>query len=136
MLQHLGFPAIPLHGRLSQSARLAALDEFRAGSGSLLIATDVAARGLDIPPVDLVLNIDLPQDSKTYIDRVDRTARAGESGFALSLVTQYDVEIWLRIEMALGFKLESLELSEEEAMVSAERAGFMRCKDDLDQDEG
>lgn len=105
LLRALGFGAIPLHGQLSQSARLGALNKFRAGTRDILVATDVAARGLDIPKVDVVLNHDLPQDSKTYIHRVGRTARAGKSGVALSLVTQYDLEIYLRIEAALGKKL-------------------------------
>ena len=62
--------------------------KFRAGSRDILVATDVAARGLDIPNVDCVLNSDLPQDSKTYVHRVGRTARAGKSGHAISFVTQ------------------------------------------------
>ncbi|KAK2745553.1 ribosomal RNA processing protein [Myotisia sp. PD_48] len=123
MLRSLGFPAIPIHGQLSQSARLSALNKFRTGSRNLLIATDVAARGLDIASVDLVINYDLPSDSKTYIHRVGRTARAGKSGIAISLVTQYDVELWLRIEEFLGKKLEELKISKDEAMVFAERVG-------------
>ncbi|TVY46023.1 ATP-dependent rRNA helicase [Lachnellula subtilissima] len=126
MLRHLGFPAIPLHGQLSQSVRLGALNKFRLGSRSLLIATDVAARGLDIPLVDLVINYDLPQDSKTYIHRVGRTARAGKSGIAISFVTQYDVELWLRIEAALGKKLDEQKPNKEEVMVFAERVGDAR----------
>lgn len=106
LLRALGFGAIPLHGQLSQSARLGALNKFRAGSREILVATDVAARGLDIPSVDVVLNYDLPDNSQTYVHRVGRTARAGKSGHAISVVTQYDVEIWLRIEHALGMKLE------------------------------
>ncbi|KAL1959521.1 hypothetical protein VTO42DRAFT_1966 [Malbranchea cinnamomea] len=123
MLRTLGFSAIPIHGQLSQSARLAALNKFRAKSRNLLIATDVAARGLDIPSVDLVLNYDLPNDSKTYIHRVGRTARAGRSGIAISFVTQYDVELWLRIEDALGKKLDEHKVEKEEVMVFAERVG-------------
>lgn len=88
LLRTLGMGAIPLHGGLSQSARLGALSKFRAGTRNILVATDVAARGLDIPNVDCVINYDLPQDSKTYIHRVGRTARAGKSGHALSIVTQ------------------------------------------------
>lgn len=99
--------AIPLHGQLSQSARLSALGKFRAGeSVKILIATHVAARGLDIPLLDVVINFDLSPDSKTYIHRVGRTAQGGKSGNGLSLVTQYDVEIWQQIESALGRKLE------------------------------
>ncbi|KAF9894675.1 ribosomal RNA processing protein [Aspergillus nanangensis] len=123
MLRNLGFSAIPIHGQLSQSSRLASLNKFRAKSRNLLIATDVAARGLDIPSVDLVLNYDLPQDSKTYIHRVGRTARAGRSGIALSLVTQYDIELWLRIELALGKKLDETKIPKEEVMIFAERVG-------------
>ncbi|GAB1319383.1 ribosomal RNA processing protein [Madurella fahalii] len=117
LLRTLGMGAIPLHGGLSQSARLGALNKFRAGSREILVATDVAARGLDIPNVDCVLNYDLPQDSKTYVHRVGRTARAGKSGHAISIVTQYDLEIWLRIEAALGTKLTEYSLEKDEVMV-------------------
>jgi ATP-dependent RNA helicase DDX47/RRP3 len=121
LLRALGFGAIPLHGQLSQSARLGALGKFRAGRRDILVATDIAARGLDIPSVDIVLNFDLPPDSKTYIHRVGRTARAGKSGQALSLVTQYDVENWQRIELALGRELPEFEIRKEEVLVLAER---------------
>jgi ATP-dependent RNA helicase DDX47/RRP3 len=124
LLRTLGLSAIPLHGQLSQSARLGSLAKFRSKSRSILVATDVAARGLDIPAVDLVLNFDLPPDSKTYIHRVGRTARAGKAGRAISFVSQYDVEVWLRIEKALGRKLEEFkELVKEEVMVLSERVG-------------
>jgi ATP-dependent RNA helicase DDX47/RRP3 len=121
LLRTLGFGAIPLHGQLSQSARLGALNKFRAGSRDILVATDVAARGLDIPAVDLIVNLDLPSDSQTYVHRVGRTARAGKSGKAVSFVTQYDVEIWLRIENALGKKIEEEVINKDEAMVYMER---------------
>ena len=117
LLRTLGFGAIPLHGQLSQSARLGALNKFKAGSRDILVATDVAARGLDIPSVDLVLNYDVPSDSKTYIHRVGRTARAGKAGNAISMVTQYDVEIWKRIEAALGKQLEEYPTEKDEVMV-------------------
>ncbi|PLN79695.1 ATP-dependent rRNA helicase rrp3 [Aspergillus taichungensis] len=123
MLRNLGYGSIPIHGQLSQSARLASITKFRAKVRNLLVATDVAARGLDIPSVDFVLNYDLPQDSQTYIHRVGRTARAGRSGLALSLVTQYDVEVWLRIEKALGKKQDETKIDKDEAMVFAERVG-------------
>lgn len=119
LLRTLGFGAIPLHGQLSQSSRLGALNKFRAGSRKILVATDVAARGLDIPSVDIVLNYDLAADSKTYIHRVGRTARAGKSGHAISLVTQYDVELFMRTEAALKMdpKMEVYPLEEKEVMV-------------------
>lgn len=123
LLRGLGFGAIPLHGQLSQSARLGALGKFRARSRDILVATDVAARGLDIPSVDAVINYDLPTDSKTYIHRVGRTARAGKSGVAISLVSQYDLEVWQRIEGALGKRLKEYDVEKDEAMVLAERVG-------------
>lgn len=101
----LGFSAIPLHGQLSQAQRLGALNKFKSGDKNILVATDVAARGLDIPSVDLVINYDIPTDSKAYIHRVGRTARAGRSGKSVSLVTQYDLELILRIEKVINMKL-------------------------------
>lgn len=123
LLRSLGFGAIPLHGQLSQSARLGALGKFRSRSRDILVATDVAARGLDIPSVDVVLNFDLPTDSKTYIHRVGRTARAGKSGVALSFVTQYDAEVYQRIERALGKRLDEYVTQKDEVMVLGERVG-------------
>lgn len=123
LLRALGRSAIPLHGQLNQSARLGALNKFKAGSRDILVATDVAARGLDIPSVDLVLNYDLPPDSKTYVHRVGRTARAGKSGVAITVVTQYDIEVFQRIEKALGKKLDEHPTERDEVMVFAERVG-------------
>jgi ATP-dependent RNA helicase DDX47/RRP3 len=123
LLRALGFGAIPLHGQLSQTSRLGALGKFRGGSRDILVATDVAARGLDIPSVDVVVNFDLPPDSKTYIHRVGRTARAGKSGHAISFVTQYDVEIWQRIETALGKQLPEYQTEKEEVLALGERVG-------------
>ncbi|KAJ5085372.1 ATP-dependent rRNA helicase rrp3 [Penicillium argentinense] len=123
LLRALGFGAIPIHGQLSQSARLGALGKFRSRSRNILVATDVAARGLDIPSVDIVLNFDLPTDSKTYIHRVGRTARAGKAGIAISFVTQYDVEIWQRVEGALGKQLPEYDAPKDEVMVLQERVG-------------
>ena len=87
-----------INGQLSQTERLNALGKFKAGERQILIATDVASRGLDIPEVDLVVNYDIPQHSKDYVHRVGRTARAGKTGRAITLVTQYDVENFQKIE--------------------------------------
>ncbi|KAK6198598.1 ATP-dependent rRNA helicase RRP3 [Scheffersomyces amazonensis] len=101
----LGFSAVPLHGQLTQAQRLGSLNKFKSGVANILVATDVASRGLDIPSVDVVINYDIPTDSKAYIHRVGRTARAGRSGKSISLVTQYDLEMYLRIESVLGKRL-------------------------------
>jgi ATP-dependent RNA helicase DDX47/RRP3 len=88
LLRNLGLTAVPLHGQMSQNKRLAALTKFKAKNRSILISTDVASRGLDIPHVDVVINFDIPTHSKDYIHRVGRTARAGRSGKAITFVTQ------------------------------------------------
>ena len=85
------------------------------------IATDVASRGLDIPHVDIVINYDIPTDSKTYIHRVGRTARAGKSGKAITFVTQYDVELYQRIEHLIGKKLPAFPAEENEVMQFSDR---------------
>ncbi|KAH8241016.1 hypothetical protein KR026_010294 [Drosophila bipectinata] len=121
MLRALGLAAIPLHGQMSQNKRLAALNKFKAKNRSILISTDVASRGLDIPHVDVVLNFDIPTHSKDYIHRVGRTARAGRSGKAITLVSQYDIELYQRIEHLLGKQLPLYKCEEDEVMALQER---------------
>jgi ATP-dependent RNA helicase DDX47/RRP3 len=121
MLRNLGFPAICLHGQMTQPKRLGALHQFQAKAKSILLCTDVASRGLDIPNVDLVINYDLPGHGKEYIHRVGRTARAGVPGTAIAMVTQYDVEVYQRLEHLLGKKLPEYKLAEETVLVLLER---------------
>ncbi|EPY52415.1 ATP-dependent RNA helicase Rrp3 [Schizosaccharomyces cryophilus OY26] len=121
LLRSLGFSAIPLHGQLSQSNRLGALNKFKSGSRSIMVATDVAARGLDIPLVDVVVNYDIPTDSKAYVHRVGRTARAGRAGKSVALVTQYDLEPFLRIEAAIGKKMQEYEHEKDAVFLLSER---------------
>ena len=94
---------------------------FQAGGCSILLATDVASRGLDIPSVDLVCNFSIPTNVKDYVHRVGRTARAGRSGRALNFVTQYDVEDYQRIEKHINQKLERFEVNQEEVIIMLER---------------
>merc|ERR1719431_2523680 len=121
MLRSLGFTAIPLNGQMSQNKRLASLNKFKSKSRTILLATDVASRGLDIPHVDVVLNLDIPTHSKDYIHRVGRTARAGRAGRAATLVTQYDVELYQRIEHLIGKQLPKYEVQDEEVKLLGER---------------
>lgn len=87
ILRNLNFKAVNINGQLTQTQRLSALNKFKANERNILIATDVASRGLDIPEVDLVMNYDIPQHSKDYVHRVGRTARAGKTGRAITFVT-------------------------------------------------
>ena len=134
LLRLLGFPSIPLHGQMSQSARLGALAKFKGGGRKILVATDVASRGLDIPAVDLVVNYDIPTHSKDYIHRVGRTARAGRAGKSVTLVTQYDVELLQRIEAVIGKKLDLFPGGDDTdaIMMLHERVGEAQRKAKLD----
>jgi len=91
-LQDEGFDALDLHGDLEQIDRTETLLQFANRSCSVLVATDVAARGLDIDDVEVVINYDLPRDDESYTHRIGRTARAGKSGLALSLASSYELQ--------------------------------------------
>jgi len=97
-----GFAAAAVHGDLGQGAREQALRAFRAGKVDVLVATDVAARGIDIDGVTHVINYTCPEDEKMYLHRVGRTARAGNDGVAVTLVDWADVTRWAVINKALG----------------------------------
>jgi superfamily II DNA/RNA helicase len=97
-----GFSAIALHGDMDQSARTAALEQFRRGEVSLLVASDVAARGLDIPAVSHVFNFDVPHHADDYVHRIGRTGRAGRTGTAMTLVAPADGKMIAAIEKLTG----------------------------------
>lgn len=101
-LQRHGFNAAALHGDLDQRARMAALDSFRTGEVPLLVASDVAARGLDIPAVSHVLNYDVPHHAEDYVHRIGRTGRAGRSGHAITLIAPGDEKSLSAIEKLIG----------------------------------
>ncbi|KAK2369094.1 DEAD-box ATP-dependent RNA helicase [Trifolium repens] len=116
MLEVLDQEVAALYSYRSQSQRLEALQEFKSGKVPILLATDVAGRGLDIPTVDLVINYDVPRFPRDYIHRVGRTARAGRGGLALSLVTQNDVDLIREIEALIERQLEMIEYKENEVL--------------------
>ncbi|MGR7997635.1 MULTISPECIES: DEAD/DEAH box helicase [unclassified Xanthobacter] len=101
-LQKHGFNAVALHGDMDQHARLKALDQFRNGEAKLLVASDVAARGLDIPEVSHVFNYDVPHHAEDYVHRIGRTGRAGRTGTAYSIVTHADAKSLASIEKLIG----------------------------------
>jgi len=96
------FSAAALHGDMDQPARMAALDRFRKGDVKLLIASDVAARGLDIPDVSHVFNFDVPHHADDYVHRIGRTGRAGKSGTAITIVSPSDGKSLMAIEKLIG----------------------------------
>ncbi len=101
-LQKHGFSVGALHGDMDQSARTAALDQFRKGEIPLLVASDVAARGLDIPAVSHIFNFDVPHHADDYVHRIGRTGRAGRTGTAISIVTPLDHKSIVAIEKLIG----------------------------------
>ena len=101
-LQKHGFGAVALHGDMEQPARMAALDQFRKGESPLLVASDVAARGLDIPEVSHVFNFDVPHHPDDYVHRIGRTGRAGRLGTAISIVSPADQKSLAAIEKLIG----------------------------------
>lgn len=120
ILNKLAFRAVALFGKLSQPKRLEALNKFKSKGRNILVATDVASRGLDIPLVDLVINYDVPQQSKSYIHRVGRTARAGRAGRAITLITQYDVHLFQKVEALIGIKMGKYDVDHDLAMIKHE----------------
>jgi superfamily II DNA/RNA helicase len=101
LLKH-GFSVGALHGDMDQSARTAALDQFRKGELPLLVASDVAARGLDIPITSHVFNFDVPHHADDYVHRIGRTGRAGRGGTAITIVSPLDFKSMAAIEKLIG----------------------------------
>jgi len=109
-LQKHGFSVAALHGDMDQTARMAALDQFRKGELPLLVASDVAARGLDIPEVSHVFNFDVPHHPDDYVHRIGRTGRAGRAGTAVSIVNPADHKSIAAIERLIGQSIPLAEL--------------------------
>jgi superfamily II DNA/RNA helicase len=105
-LERDGLKTTALHGDKSQDERLKALDAFKRGDVDLLVATDVAARGLDIKDVPAVFNFDVPFNPEDYVHRIGRTGRAGASGLAVTLVSPSDTRLVADLEKLLKRKLE------------------------------
>lgn len=101
-LENAGLPALAIHGNKSQAARQKALNQFKSGKTRILVATDVAARGLDIPDLPLVINHDLPMVAEDYIHRIGRTGRNGATGEAISLVSPDEGGLLRQIQKVLG----------------------------------
>ncbi|XP_076038152.1 putative ATP-dependent RNA helicase DDX49 [Oratosquilla oratoria] len=112
LLNELGVECVMLHSMLSQHERLHALAKFKSSQVKILIATDVASRGLDVPLVEMVVNHCIPNMPKTYIHRVGRTARAGRSGKALTIISPHDIKLLLAIEAETKRKLTEMKVDD------------------------
>lgn len=117
LLQFLGLPVVALHSELTQEVRTGNLAKFRSGNTGILVATDVASRGLDIPTVDVVLNLDVPRECDNYLHRVGRCARAARLGRSFMFVTASEVDLVKAIEQYIGEELEVFELEGDVAAV-------------------
>ncbi|MEX0866264.1 MAG: DEAD/DEAH box helicase [Pirellulales bacterium] len=100
-----GFKATAIHGNKSQAARQRALEEFRRGHVQVLVATDVAARGIDVDGISLVVNFEMPREAESYVHRIGRTGRAGASGIALSFCSGEERGLLRDIERLIGQKV-------------------------------
>jgi ATP-dependent RNA helicase DeaD len=109
-LKRRGKNVAALHGGLSQRERDRTLADFKAGRVEFLVATNVAARGLDISDLPYVLNFDIPEDAETYVHRVGRTGRAGKEGTAITFVGEWDLDAWEAIRSQVGAEIEEGEL--------------------------
>ncbi|KAL5582482.1 hypothetical protein UlMin_014924 [Ulmus minor] len=131
LLEELGHEAAALHSMKSLALRLSVLHRFKSGQAPILISTDLASRGLDIPTVDLVINYDIPRFPRDYVHRVGRTARAGRGGLAVRFVSQYDVELIQEIEAVVGKQLESFECKENEVLADIKKRAQDRKKQNM-----
>ncbi|KAJ2746714.1 putative RNA helicase [Coemansia sp. BCRC 34301] len=116
LLHELGFRVAALHSKMAQHERARSLARFRASTVRILIATDVGSRGLDIPSVELVVNMHVPRDADEYIHRVGRTARAGRGGRAVTIMSERDIALIHNIEARIGKKLDLLHMSEQKVL--------------------
>ena len=105
-LKDFGYPCFKMHGGMEQDHRLSAMKRFKRGEYRYLIATDVAARGIDVENISLIINYDIPIDVENYVHRTGRTGRAGQKGKAISFVVPAQTRYLQSIEKLIGFQIE------------------------------
>ena len=113
-MQRVGIDSLIIHGGKGQKERNQALKKFKEGEGNLLVATDVSARGVDVPGVELVVNYDLPEVAENYVHRIGRTGRGNHKGDALSFVSKGEMELLLAIEKFLGKRIPEVKISKKD----------------------
>jgi ATP-dependent RNA helicase DeaD len=110
-LERCGYPVRAIHGRMSQPQRDRSMQDFRSGGFSLLVATNLASRGLDIPAVSRVINYDQPQNVEEYVHRIGRTGRMGRGGEAVTFVGEWDFDAFEAIKRHVGDDLKQRSLA-------------------------
>jgi ATP-dependent RNA helicase DeaD len=123
-LEARGFPSAALHGDMTQALREKTIEQLRGGSLDIVIATDVAARGLDVVRISHVINYDIPYDTEAYIHRIGRTGRAGRAGDAILFVAPRELRMLRAIEKATRQPIERMQLPSEEAITGHRLAQF------------
>ncbi|KAI6206410.1 RNA helicase [Aphelenchoides besseyi] len=131
MLRGLGFETAALHSELTQQQRLNALNKFRSSQAKILVCTDVASRGLDIPRVDVVINHNVPEKPKTYVHRVGRSARADRFGSAITFVTQYELDRLHEIEAHIRVELQELKIDAKQLAKDATSVFVLRRESEI-----
>jgi len=125
-LKKYGFSVDSMHGNMTQAARDKAMENFRKNNINILVVSDVAARGLDVNDVSLVINYDAPGDSDSYIHRIGRTGRIGKKGKAITLLTQKDMKIFERMKMVSKKSIEEYDIDREDQGHRLSRSDFRR----------
>ncbi len=121
-IKQLDYPCRELHGGLMQDERLASMQAFKRGEFRFLVATDVAARGIDVEDVSLVVNYDVPMEKESYVHRIGRTGRAGSEGKAITLVTPYEDKFLMNIKDFIGIDIPLIALPSEDEMEANKEA--------------
>lgn len=124
-LNNRGYLSEGLHGDLSQNQRDRVMKKFRAGRCDILIATDVAARGLDIDNITHVINFDIPQDPESYVHRIGRTGRAGRTGVAMTFITPREFRQLKLIERTIKIKIQRKQLPTDESVIERQREAII-----------
>ncbi|WP_160679145.1 DEAD/DEAH box helicase [Clostridium sp. C8-1-8] len=121
-LKDQGFPCSKLHGGMMQAERLEVINSFKRGYFRLLVATDVAARGIDVQDVTHIINYDIPMEKESYVHRIGRTGRAGKQGKAITFVNSFDNRFLLQIEEYLGFSISKEEMPSKDLVFNMKKA--------------
>ena len=123
-----------MHGDIAQNQREVTLKRFKEQKFKVLVATDVASRGLDIPNVDLVIQVEPPKEVETYIHRSGRTARAGKTGTCITFYTKKTYEFIQKIEDQAGIRLKRIGVPQPEDVIKASSRGILKNLEDVNED--